>query len=237
MFTTQEKIKFVLLRTLGNFLILYSLFGMANTFGPVIKQEIDYRTTVARNIRFVVGDEASAQDTTEPTPTTAPARTFFGGISGGDKVEVLRPVDPNFSILIPKIGANSRVIPNVDPSSQDAYLEALKYGVAHAQGTGFPGGRNNIYLFAHSTDSFWNVGRYNAIFYLLKELENGDEVDVFYSRIRHKYKVVEKKVVAPDDVGYLTESTPFEQLVLQTCWPPGTTFQRLLVIARPESDL
>jgi hypothetical protein len=40
-------------------------------------------------------------------------------------------------------------------------------GVAHAKGTVFPH-KGNIYLFAHSTDNWWNVGRYNAVFYLLK---------------------------------------------------------------------
>ncbi len=244
MISRKEKLKFLILRTVANFLILFALFGMAATFGPAGLEELDYRYNQFRNIHYVVAEEntplinpaPSEEITNIPTPTRPP-QTFFGQLTGGDKVESLIPVDPNFSIIIPKIGANARVIPNVDTANQDVYLNALKQGVAHAEGTAFPGGRNNIYLFAHSTDSFWNVGRYNAIFYLLKELERGDEIDVFFQRIRHKYRVVDKKIVSPSDVQYLTDQTNFEQLTLQTCWPPGTTLERLMVLARPESDL
>ena len=103
-------------------------------------------------------------------------------------------------------------------------------------GTVFPGVGGNIYLFAHSTDAFWNVGRYNAVFYLLKELSNGDEIDVFYNGVRHKYIVYNKSIADPSEVRYLTEVVPYEKLTLQTCWPPGTTLKRLLVFARPEND-
>lgn len=242
MASKREKIKFVILRTVGNFLILFALFGMAATFGPAGWEEVQYRYNQYRNVHYVVAEAGpDSSQNTIPTPEaispTPIQQTFFGSLTGGNKVEQLYPLDPNFGIVIPKIGANSRVVANVDPTNETNYLAALRGGVAHAEGTGFPGGRNNIYLFAHSTDSFWNVGRYNAVFYLLKELENGDEIDVFYQNVRHIYKVVEKKVVSPGDVKYLTEQTAYEQLTLQTCWPPGTTLERLLVIARPESDV
>lgn len=249
MISHKEKIKFVLLRTVGNFLILFSLFGMAMTFGPAGIEEAQYRYRNFRNVHFVVAQTVETPKVTpgvtndgvtnevkvEPTPTIA--QTFFGQLTGGDKVESLVPVDPNFSVVIPKIGANAKVIPNVDPGNSDEYLSALQQGVAHAAGTAFPGGRTNIYLFAHSTDSFWNVGRYNAVFYLLKELNPGDEINVFFSRVRYKYRVVERRIVSPNETQYLTDKTPYEQLILQTCWPPGTTLDRLIVVARPESDL
>lgn len=214
------------------------------TFGPVIVEEAKYRYTQSQNVHYVVADDVSISTTPSPgpiavgpSPTPLLPEESFGEIPKDANVQVLRPVDPNFSIVIPKIGANAKVIPNVDASNYDSYIDALTKGVAHADGTGFPGGRSNIYLFAHSTDSFWNVGRYNAVFYLLKELEPGDEIDVFYGRVRHKYKVVEKKIVSPSDVHYLTDKTLYEQLILQTCWPPGTTLDRMLVIARPESEI
>ncbi|EKD57710.1 MAG: sortase family protein, partial [uncultured bacterium] len=138
-----------------------------------------------------------------------------------------------FNILIPKIGANAKVFPNIDPSDENAFLPVLREGVAHSRGTVFPGSAGNIYLFAHSTDNFWDVGRYNAIFYLLKDLSPGDEIVMIYQGTRFNYTVTRSAIVDPDDVSFITEAQGGpEQLILQTCWPPGTTWKRLLVFAK-----
>ncbi len=135
--------------------------------------------------------------------------------------------------MIPKLGANAKVFPNVDSSNQNEFLPLLQKGVAHAKGTDFPGMQGNIYLFAHSTDNFWDVGRYNAIFYLLKDLSKGDDVVLFFGNRRYNYKVVESRIVDSSDISYLTKSQEGEEtLILQTCWPPGTTWKRLLVFAK-----
>jgi len=240
----REKIKFIILRTIGNFFILFSLFGMAVTFGPAFYMEVIYRYNLARNITYIVAFPSPTPaisglpiPTEIPTPAPSGQNTVFGQLTGGNKIETLQPVSSQFGIVIPKIGANAPVFPNVDAGKPDIYLPILKDGVAHAAGTVFPGVTGNIFLFAHSTDNFWNVGRYNAIFYLLKELENGDEIDVFYNGIRHIYRVTNKLVVNSSDIHFITEPLPYEQLTLQTCWPPGTTWKRLLVFARAEKDL
>ncbi len=147
------------------------------------------------------------------------------------KTELLVPEDPYFSVVIPKIAANAKVQSNIDPTDEKVYLEALKKGVAHALGTAFPGEGGHVFLYAHSTDYLWNVGSYNAVFYLLYKLEKGDEINVFYKGKRNVYKVIDKKVVTPSEVEYLTRKTNKEFLTLQTCWPPGTTLKRLLVFA------
>jgi LPXTG-site transpeptidase (sortase) family protein len=259
---SHDKIKFIIIRTLGNFFLLFSLFGMAATFGPVFYYEVLYRYNIARNIKYVVNYENPAPvisqsvptvsipfGTPSPlvsvsiTPTSAStstpavtgAATFFGQLTGGNKIESLTPISSQFGIVIPKIGANAQI--NVDAGKPEAYLSALKKGVAHAAGTVFPGVPGNIYLFAHSTDSFWNVGRYNAVFYLLKELEPGDEIDIFFQGIRHIYRVVNRITIDPSEIEYMTRSVPYEQLTLQTCWPPGTTLKRMIILARPEKDL
>ncbi|KKS97677.1 MAG: sortase family protein, sortase A [Candidatus Gottesmanbacteria bacterium GW2011_GWA2_43_14] len=238
----REVIRFVVFRTLGNFLVLASLYAIGRTLGPAAWLEAKYRVNQFRNVRYEIAwqgvparPDKEITDTVKPTPFVSNT-TFFGKLAGGDKIEFLEPVSSRFGIIIPKIGANAPIAPNVDAGNPEAYLEALKTGVAHAAGTVFPGVPGNIFLFAHSTDDFWNVGRYNAIFYLLKELERGDEVDVFLNGKRHIYRVTDKIIVNPDEVEYLTRQTNFEQLTLQTCWPPGTTFKRLLVLAVPEKD-
>ncbi len=239
MVSKHEKVKFIIIRSIGNFFLLFSLFGMALTFGPAFYIEVLYRTNTARNISYVVADNEKSVTSTPGVEAGGKLgkTTLFGALTGGNRVEIISPVSAQFGIVIPKIGANAPIFPNVDASDPNTYLPVLEKGVAHALGTVFPGVSGNIYLYAHSTDSFWNVGRYNAIFYLLKELVNGDQIYVYFNGVRHVYRVVNKLVVDPSEVNFLTENLPYEQLTLQTCWPPGTTLKRLMVFARPEGDL
>ncbi len=138
-----------------------------------------------------------------------------------------------FSIFIPKLETTAEVFANIDPANPEIYQEVLKKGVAHASGSGLPGEIKPVFLFAHSTNADWNVVRYNAVFFLLNKLEPGDEVHLVYQDRPYTYQVFDKKVVGPRDVSYLINYNPGrEELVLQTCWPPGTILKRLLVFGK-----
>ena len=217
-----------LIKTLANFLILYSVYMIVWVFYEPALAETRYWYDQLRGKTYVVVEPAQFK-TTEPPPQ----RGLLTDILEGQTVEKLSPVDPQFSLMIPKLAANTRVIENVNSADEKAYLDALRYGVAHAAGTGLPGSGRHIYLFAHSTNTFANVSRYNAVFYLLYKLEAGDEVDIFYLGQRYTYTVTGKLIVSPTDVSYMTRQTNGEFLTLQTCWPPGTIAQRLLVFAEP----
>ena len=223
--TTKDKIRFLILHSIGNFLVLFAILGILATFGPALYYEAQYRIIQVRGVKFAVADSAKL---------IKPSISFADVVSG-PKEQILIPIDPVFSILIPKIGANARIFPNIDPSNPDIFLPVLRRGVAHSKGTFFPGQKGNIYLFAHSTDNFWDVGRYNAIFYLLKDLRKGDEVVVFYQNARHNYVVTDSKIINPSEISYITKpDSGKELLILQTCWPPGTSWQRLMVFAQPK---
>lgn len=137
-----------------------------------------------------------------------------------------------FKIVIPKVDINSKVIPNVNPYNKEEYLKALKEGVALAKDTAFPNEEGNAFIFAHSTDSPLNVTKYNATFYLINKLEADDEIFLFYQGKKYKYVVTETKIVDTNQVEYLKDKTKKQTLTLMTCWPPGTTLQRLLVIGK-----
>lgn len=221
-----DVIRFLILRTLGNFFLLFALTGIILTFGQALLQETIYRYNAIRGVHYSIAEESTKQKEKETS----------GFKQTEASVIPITPVDTDFGIVIPKINADARILPNIDPGNYEQYMQALKVGVAHAQGSVFPGQNGSMYLFAHSTDYFWNVGRYNAVFYLLKEVEIGDEIDIFFGGRRFIYKVSDKKIVSPDDVSYLDRTIGGEQkLTLQTCWPPGTTIKRLLVFAKPKS--
>ena len=241
-----EAVRFVAVRSLGNFLVLLALYGVGATFGPAVYYELQYRVIQARGIRFVVSSqslevskETGAKNEIKRVPASGtPTRgresqgPGFAEILAGAKEQVLIPKDSLFSIVIPRIGASAKIYPNVDPNNPEEFLPVLAKGIAHAKGTVFPGMRGNIYLFAHSTDNWWNVGRYNAVFYLLKDLSEGDEIVVFFENRRYEYTVSQKIISDPKDVTFLTgEQSGAQRLVMQTCWPPGTTWKRLYVIA------
>jgi LPXTG-site transpeptidase (sortase) family protein len=149
---------------------------------------------------------------------------------------VQQPIDTQFGIVIPKIGANARIIPNVDPYDSKIYQQALTRGVAHAKGTALPNENGSMFLFSHSSVDFFVASAYNSIFYLLNKLEVNDEIDIYYSDIQYTYHVSEKKIVEASDVSYLTSTVLTKQLILMTCWPPGTSFKRLLVIGALSSE-
>ena len=151
---------------------------------------------------------------------------------GTSQVE-LQPVDTDFGIVIPKIGANAKVIAKVDPYNSLVYQRALTQGVAHAKTSSLPGQPGNVFIFSHSSVNFYEASRYNSIFYLLNKLEPGDEIRVYYQGQPVTYRVSETKIVSSSAVNYLQAGTGEPSLTLMTCWPAGTTYKRLIIIARP----
>lgn len=223
---SSEYRKVLFLRTVGNFLVLSSLALMIKTFYAPVQQEARYALDTIFHKTYEVQGRSGNQ-----TVAQADSRGLLAQVLTGAPREVITPQDPQFSIVIPKIGANANIISNVDAGIESEYLPALLRGVAHAKGTAFPGEQGHIFLFAHSTDYFWNIGSYNAVFYLLYKLDKNDEVNIFYKGQRYRYVVVGKKIVDPSEVEYLTRKTTKEFLTLQTCWPPGTTLKRQLIFA------
>ncbi len=231
--------KYLVLRTLGNFLILFMVFGFVATFGPAIFYEVRYRVSQFRGVSYALTtkDTQEIKQINETKKEEPISESLFGDVLSEKKQNEIIPVDTEFSVVIPKIGANEKITPNVDPSNEGEYLDALKHSVAHAKGSALPGLGGTTYLFAHSADNFWDIGRYNAVFYLLKDLTIGDEISVFFDNKRHNYTVYDKKIVDPSEVNYLAANIgQGERIILQTCWPPGTAWKRLLIFAKPVNN-
>lgn len=204
------------LMKVGMAFIAVSIFIVVLTYYPAAKEEIRYRFT--------------ENDALIPVLTRAErtARAAEGN-TDGDKVIV--PVDEDFGIVIPKIGANASIIPDVNWQDSVVYQQALTRGVAHAEGTSRPGVPGNMFLFAHSGIDFYEVARYNAVFYLINKLEPGDLIDILSQGKKYDYTVTGRELVGPEAVEYLQGESPHETLTLMTCWPPGTTLKRLIVKA------
>jgi LPXTG-site transpeptidase (sortase) family protein len=209
-------------RLIGIGLIALALGGIMPSLMPVIALESSY---------YIKGFQKAVtkqKEEEKPLPVSVPVQ--FNPLIGPDGTEIV-PVDTNFGIVIPKIGVNAKVIPNVNPLKEAEYTEALKEGVAHASTSYFPGEEGVVYLFSHSTNYEWFAGDLNAIFYLLKNLEPGDLIVLIYKDTLYTYKLAEKRVVKPSEISYIQPISGDRKLILQTCYPPGSTSERLLLIA------
>ena len=190
-------------------MIVASLILFWVIFFPTIKNEIKYLFSKKDNNAQIV---------------------FDGQKLPKDPDNVVIPADPDFSVIIPKIGANSKIVAGVDPLNEREYMVKLKEGVAHAKGSGFPDDDQTVFLFAHSSENFYNSNRYNSIFYLLRKLETGDDLHLVYKERVYDYKVSAVKISGAGEVDYLQNTNQEASIILMTCWPPGTAYKRLLVI-------
>jgi len=221
--TKKRYVTILFFRTMGNALIVAALLWLVYSFYPVLKAELFYQLDKARGVQREIS-------VTEIPPE--PPKTSFGEILKKPKPLTLTPVSQDFGIVIPKINANSQVIADVDPGNYNEYSQKLLKGIGHAKGTVLPGEVGNCYLFSHSVGNPWDVPRYNAQFWLLSELQADDMVFVFFEGKQYDYKVVEKTVVEAKDTSWLNAIYHEPTLTLQTCDPPGTTWRRLIVIAK-----
>lgn len=154
------------------------------------------------------------------------------GAASSAPPQSITPVSEEFGIVIPKIGANAKVIADVNPFDSNEYQRALTQGVAHADGSAKPGSSGNVFLFSHSSVNFYEAARYNSVFYLINKLTEHDPIDLYYNGVQFRYTVTKKQLVSPTSTKFmLPKSGGVETLTLMTCWPPGTTQKRLLIIA------
>jgi LPXTG-site transpeptidase (sortase) family protein len=138
----------------------------------------------------------------------------------------------DFHLLIPDINVSAPIIADVDGNKKDTYLKALEGGVAHFKDSAKPGEGSNIFIFGHSSFYPWAPGDYKYIFVNLNQLEKDNIISVWWQEKEHKYKITQKKIVKPEQTEVLNP-TEKEQLTLMTCYPPGTTLKRLIIIAEP----
>lgn len=215
---------------------------MLAQFAPVVVVEIKYR------IDQLTGTKHKLAETVITSQGQAQVGEIGGiGESGGNpepqisgggfgeiqsQVSLIKPVSTEFGLVIERINANAKIIAQVDPSIEKEYVKALSEGVAEAKGSTEPGQPGNLFLFSHSTDAPWNITRYNAIFYLLRELQSGDRIIVFYNNRRYDYIVFDKTITKPSDISFLSNRYDKPVLTMQTCDPPGTLLNRLVVRAK-----
>ncbi|MBX4191178.1 MAG: sortase [Candidatus Doudnabacteria bacterium] len=136
-------------------------------------------------------------------------------------------------LSIPRLNQQVPLIWSKDPSNFD---HDLTLGVVHYPGTAMPGQNGIIYVSGHSSDYIWKKNPMANVFTKLNYLNPGDEVFVdVYGKdgkvYNYRYKVTEKKVYTADDQVQFIDNSNTSKLNLSTCWPIGTSKDRLVVTA------
>ena len=139
-------------------------------------------------------------------------------------------------IIIPKIGKN---IPLIDIKQksvsgqkelENIFMKELEDWVVRYPWSTKPGKPGNTFIFGHSSNYPWIKWDYNDVFANLGKLNYWDKVIVYYGQNKYIYKIKTKKVISPKDTKVLKRNKNKDELTLMTCWPVGTTLNRLLVI-------
>jgi sortase A len=147
------------------------------------------------------------------------------------KVEHGERLSPN-TIFIDRLAIVAPIV-YTDENNEEAYQRALQNGVVHFPGTAHVGQLGNFYLFGHSSDFVWKAGNYKTVFALLPKISIGDQIVVSDSEGKaYVYKVLETKVVNPNDASVLSQGEYKRKLLtLQTSYPLGTALKRFIVVA------
>ena len=146
----------------------------------------------------------------------SPGRIIAWRLAQGEPVP-----DPLAILRIPKIRLEVAVLPGTDE-------RILDRGVGHIEDTAQPGTDGNAGIAGHR-DGFFRG---------LKDIAEGDAIELDTLQGKEFYRVQRTWVVAPEDVSVL-DPTPMRSLTLVTCYPfyfIGSAPERFIVRAVRVSD-
>ncbi len=135
--------------------------------------------------------------------------------------------EPN-RIMIPALGVFGKTL---YPKTLSEVNKNLNDGILHLPDTSIPGETGNIVYTAHS--SALNSSYYSNIFATLNKLKVDDKIYLYKDGQEYKYSVKVQKVITPTKTE-LEKLPKDNSLILLTCWPLGTDWKRLAIIATPE---
>jgi len=132
------------------------------------------------------------------------------------------------SILIPKININAPII-SPETNDENILFSQLENGVVYHPDSVMPGQVGNTLILGHSSAYPWYKGEYGSIFGLLNQLSVDDQIIIFYQKHKYVYRITNKKIVRKN-IGIIDQKEK-PQLILISCWPVGTAWNRILIEA------
>jgi len=135
------------------------------------------------------------------------------------------------ALEIPKIGV---LAPLIVANSNEKDLEVkLNRGVVIFPNSALPGQTGQTIILGHSAPSNWPEIKYDWVFSQLSELEEKDEIKLYFNNQEYTYYVKSKIFLEKGEETLNNYSTDTENiLLLISCWPPGKNSKRIVVEAK-----
>ncbi len=134
------------------------------------------------------------------------------------------------NVTVPKINVQIPIDFTLNTYDENVIENDLKSGVIHYPNTVLPGQNGNAAYFGHSSGNIFNNGKYKFAFTLLHNLTTGDLFYITYNGKTYAYRVFDREVVPPTDVGVINDTRGKQATAeLITCDPPGISTNRLVV--------
>ncbi|MEY3567354.1 MAG: hypothetical protein RLZ19_1368 [Actinomycetota bacterium] len=188
-------------------------------------------TGCASNEEVMVSTSVAASTTTTAAPTTTSTSTTTTVYSGpptlapGQSLPQPENIPPEDTVE-PEVIVGAIAIPRIDVI-QNLYrgvtLPTLDKGVGWWPGTAMPGQVGNVVLGGHRTSK-------KKPFRNLDQLQSGDEIFLSSADGDFVYVVDRTFIVQPTDVWIIDQTTD-ATLTLFACHPPGSTRERIVVVA------
>jgi len=135
----------------------------------------------------------------------------------------------SYNLSIPTLGIDNADVSTID-NNVDIHL-------VHFPGTAIPPEKGNAAIFGHSTLPQWfDPKNYKAIFATAHTLKLGDIINITVNNRVYTYKIMNISIIDPDNTSYLSQDTDGSYVSIVTCTPPGTTWKRLIVKAKLETN-
>jgi sortase A len=195
----------------------------------LVNNRISYNSASSNNFKPINNQSVPSS----VASTTSNSRSTSGSILGTSQLNSSQST-ANGKLSIPKLKIQVPIIWSTDPKNFD---KDLTKGVIHYPGTAMPGENGIIYITGHSSDYIWKKHPYMQIFAQLNRLEPGDDIFIEVPQSdgsikAYRYQVTASKIYGPtDQEQFIGEYS--EKLNLSTCWPIGTSKDRLVVSAVP----
>lgn len=209
----------ILPKIISLFVLFLGVFLLLQTLGPTLSFQIKEKV-VAKN-KVLTSPQSKAQTlgiSIEPTIDNFPL------IVSSNKREGLAPYS-YFALTVSSIKLEDETV-YVDSND-------LSEGLIHLPGAALPGEKGNVFISGHSTLPLLSGRSKKALFANLPNAKVGDEIIISALNTKFTYRVVDIKVVSPDDISVINPpDAAGRYLSLMTCVPPGFNTKRLVVIGK-----